>query len=356
MIESLLKPIYKNLLDSPCGGPSVNNGKGIWMNCNENPEGVSEKALEAMEKAIHNVNLYPEPTCIELKEKLAAKYGVRPENIAVANGSSGIIDTLGTLFSCDGDETIFCQPTFMIYNDITVNNGGTAKILPLTKEMYFDDDAMAEAINEKTKMVMICNPNNPTGCMVPKEKLFNFLEKLPDNVIALIDEAYIDFAEETKSDCTAVPFINKKNVVVVRTFSKISGLAGVRIGYAIANEKIIGLLNRRLMTFNVNKVALAGACGLLDDIQYLDNSYKHNAEGRKYLSEELEKLGFKVYESQTNFIYCTVEGIDVVKTNENLLANDIHINMRPEQIRISIGNMEQNKIFINTLKKSIVRL
>lgn len=350
MLRDLVKPIFRENADDEPKAPKVNDHTGLWLNCNENPYGVSKLAVKAMQEAVADVNLYPEPLCKELKKKLANHYHLKPENFAVANGSSGIIDALGSLFINPGDSTIFCQPTFMIYDTITKSNHGKSAILPLTKDMKYDLNGIRATIDSTTKMICICNPNNPTGTLISKAELTRFIKELPDHIVVLMDEAYIDFSDGRGAD-SMIELIDEKPVVVVRTFSKICGLAGVRIGYAIASEEMIRFINSRLLTFNVNKVALAGASALLDDQEYLDQCYFGNRECRAYLENALSDLGFEVFHSQTNFVYALTHDIDDAAVNAALLEKNIHINLANGTVRVSVGTMKQNEELIAALKE-----
>ena len=353
MIETLVREVVRKGVDKmppgPKGKPKLQGVKEIHLDANENQYGPSPIALKAMKEAAEMVNTYPTPAGNELAEKLAAFHGLKPENIVLGNGSSTILEKVGTVFLNPGDEVITCLPTFMIYIMIMENCEAKPVICKLTEDKKFDLKAMQSAITDKTKMIWICNPNNPTGTVVDSDELEAFIRNLPEHIITLVDEAYIDYAQE--GQCRSmISLIQEKNVIVTRTFSKIYGLAGVRVGYAVANEEICKYLRSQIMMFNINKIGIAGAYASLDDREYYENCRKNHISDRRYMTEELTRLGFKVYDSQASFLYMDPpESVSVEAVNDALRERGIYTNMSPGNIRISLGTTEQNRYVIQCL-------
>lgn len=357
MIEQLAKESVKKIPPYiPGKNPDEVENKGEEvidkLSSNENQLGPSPKAVEAMIRCAANSHLYPDFFAIDLRSKIADKFGVGKENVITACGSSMILELLGQVFVQPQDEVIFCVPTFMLYASITTGNDGIPVMLPLNDKLEYDLDAMLHAINEKTKMVMICNPNNPTGTALSGKQIREFIKKVPDHILIVVDEAYIEFADRPDIE-TMLPLVKEKeNVIVLRTFSKIYGLAGLRVGYGIAAPEMIDLLSRKLPAFNTNKAAVEAAKASLEDEEYVKKSYQMIVKGRKYLTEEFKKLGFTVYESQTNFIYVNTH------TNPTLVSDELEkkgiiIRGNFDYTRITIGTMEQNKKIIKCMKEFV---
>lgn len=330
---------------------SINKKQVMHLDANENQYGPSPKAVEAMKEAVSQANSYPSPMGNELLERLAQYHGLQPENIVLGNGSSTILEKIGAAFIRPGDEIITCLPTFMIYIMIIENCEGKPMICNLTEDKKFDLKSMRKAITDHTKMIWICNPNNPTGTAVDSDELEAWIRALPDRIMTVVDEAYIDYADEEK--CRSMQsLILEKNVIVTRTFSKIYGLAGVRVGYALAKKEICEKLRSQIMIFNVNKVGLAGACSALEDREYYEFCRQKHIADRKYLTMELTRLGFKVYESQASFLYMDPPaGMDVEAVDAALKERGIFTNMKPGNIRISLGTEQQNRFLIQSLEE-----
>lgn len=321
----------------------------IKLGSNESQIGPSSKAIQAMIDIAAGSNTYPDPVASDLGQALADYYGIEPENIVCGNGSSTVLDAICRAYLNPGDEVLFCMPSFQIYEMFTKEMDAVPVVLPLDKDLKFDLGAMKKAITDKTKLVMICNPNNPTGSFVGSKELSDFIKGLPDHVICVIDEAYIEFA--TNPDCaTMLPLINDYNVVVVRTFSKIWGLAGARVGYAMANQEIAKYIRSCICTFNVNKMVIAAAITSLKDKEFLQLSWESNKEGKEYLTYELEKFGWKVWPSQSNFIYITETGMDAGTIAKEMEKRGIIIRGNMGYLRITIGTMEQNQKMVAAFK------
>jgi histidinol-phosphate aminotransferase len=325
----------------------------IKLASNENPLGASPKAVHAIRKAAEEVYYYPEGSCFELKKELARKLEAAPENLIFGNGSDELLLMISQAFFNPGDEIIQADPnlTFVEYNTVTAIAGAVPVFVDL-KDYCFDLMAMAEKINEKTKLIFIANPNNPTGTIVTKAEVEEFLKKVPENVLVVFDEAYYEYVERADYPEVILNVKEGKNVIILRTFSKIYGLAGLRIGYGIANKDIISILEKVKQPFNVNSIAQAGALAALSDLRHIEQSRKTNSEGKSFLYDSLEAMGLEFVSSQANFIL-----IDL-KKNAKEAAGDMlkeGIIVRPiggpNFIRVTIGTAVQNEKFIKTLKK-----
>ncbi len=328
---------------------NVDFSKLIRMGFNEHPYGMSPKALKIMEEETVKSNFYGDFGKGAVKKALADFYGFETKNIYASAGSSPLIETIGCAFLNPGDEVLMC-PTFAAFIDMAQIRMATPVIVPLNEDMTYDLDGIYNAITDKTKIIVVCNPNNPTGTYVGKEKLIEFIKKVPDNILILMDEAYLEFA--TASDCVSMyPLIKEmpeKPIIILKTFSKYYGMAGVRVGYAIAQPEIIEALDK-CPGVMISKAGQAGAIAALADQEYYKEVKKKIVEGMTYLETEMEKLGCKVYHSQTNFILFDPHmEAQVVRTK--MMEAGIMISA-PSICRVSVSTMEDNELFIKTLKE-----
>ena len=316
---------------------------------NENQFGCSPKATEAMNKAVAGIHIYPDFSTQFLKEKIGEKHGLSPYHVITGNGSSEIINQIGTLFAEPGSEIVFCEPTFGAYRDMADFNGAVCRTFPLDSKLRFDLDAMEEAISSDTKIVIVCNPNNPTGTFVDADHLEAFIRRIPKDILVVIDEAYIEYADHPACR-SMLPLVREglENLLILRTFSKIYGLAGARVGYGLGYPALIYELMRSFFPFNVGSVGVAGALAALDDDSHRDYVYRGNAEGRRYLTENLRALGCDVWDSQTSFVYFDAH-MEPKKLQEAVQKQDIMI-ASYQHSRVSVGTMEQNQRFIAVMK------
>ncbi|AOV07446.1 histidinol-phosphate transaminase [Sporosarcina ureilytica] len=322
---------------------------------NENPLGPSSKAVDAMQQAMAESHLYPDPTAAELREKLATIYGVLPEQIITGNGADNVISFVISAFVNEGDEVLYCTPTFPAYRSTTLLMGGKPVEVPLTKELTFDLDSLKENITDKTKLIFICNPNNPTGTIVESNALEQFIASVPEHVTVILDEAYIEYVRK-ENYLTGIDFFKKGYpVITIRTFSKFYSLAGLRVGYAVASEEMLAPMLRLREPFAVNRPAIAAAVATLDDTEFTEDHFEMNEAEKLALSEKMEELGFTVYPSSTNFLFIHIKS-DAQELFNALLKKGIII--RPctgwgydEYVRISIGTKEQNELLLSTLKQ-----
>ena len=326
----------------------------IKLASNETSVGPSPLAVEAVKREAGNINLYPEATSRLLREKLADKLKIDKEMIIFGNGADDVIDLIGMAFVNEGDEVITCETTFPAYRTAVKIMGGKLILVKL-KDFRFDLAEIVKRINEKTKMIFLCNPNNPTGTILTKKEINRFMEKISQDIIVIFDEAYCDYVEN-KNYINGLPFVSEgKNVIVVRTFSKIAGIAGVRVGYAIARQELISYLRRVVNPFTTNRLAQVAALASLDDEEHRKKVLNSNHEGKKYLYKELEKLKLFYVLTETNFIFIDVKE-DSETIFEKLLKKGVII--RPGKpygcanfIRVTVGTSYENKKFIQAIRE-----
>ncbi|MHB0997887.1 MAG: histidinol-phosphate transaminase [Armatimonadota bacterium] len=326
----------------------------IKMASNENPLGPSRKALEAMMKAVENVALYPDGSCFYLVKALAEHWGVNEDNIIIGNGSDELIHYTGITFLSPGDEVIQADTTFVRYESATVLNDCECTMVPL-KNFAYDLDAIAERISEKTRMIFIANPNNPTGTAVSQKDVDRFMSKIPQKVIVVFDEAYNEYVESKDFPDTLQYVKDGANVLILHTFSKIYALAGLRVGYGIARPEIIQCMHQVREPFNVNSIAQAGAIASLKDPGQVTRSARVNSEGKKYLYSEFMSMGCEYAPSEANFIWVNIN-TDCRPVFKELLKKGVIIRTGDifgytTYIRVTIGTEEQNKRFIKSLRE-----
>ena len=326
----------------------------VKLASNETSVGPSPLAVEAIKKEIENIYLYPEGSSRLLREKLAHKLNLDKEMIIIGNGADNVIDLVGMAFINEGDEVITGEITFPAYETITKIMGGKLISVKL-KNFRFDLEEIAQRINEKTKIVFLCNPNNPTGTIVDKEAVDRFTKQVPEDVTVVFDEAYYDYVEDENYPNSLSYVLEEKNVIVLRTFSKIAGIAGVRIGYGIAKKELIGYLMRVVNPFTTNRLAQVAALASLDDEEHRKKVLRSNQEGKKYLYKELKQLGLFYTASEANFLFIDLKE-DTEVIFEKLLKKGVIIRPGktwgcPNFIRVTIGTPYENEKFISTLKE-----
>ncbi len=324
----------------------------IKLASNENPLGPSPKAIEAITKFAGQVNLYPDGSCYRLKKALARELDVSEDQLFIGNGSNEIIQIMSLTYLNPGDETIMPVPSFPRYEPLTRLMNGVAHQVPL-KDFRMDLPAMAGLINDRTKMIYICNPNNPTGNIATKKEMDTFLEKVPPHVMVVLDEAYFEFADDPVYP-DGVEYLKRgHNVIALRTFSKIYGLAGLRVGYGVANPEVVSCLNRVREPFNVNLLAQEAALAALEDQEYIEKVIENNRLGREYFYSEFDKMGLEYIPTQANYIFVNVEE-DEKEIFRKLLEKGVIVRGGfgyPTWIRITIGTPDQNKTLLAALKE-----
>jgi histidinol-phosphate aminotransferase len=322
----------------------------IKLASNENPIGPSPRALTAIKKAVSGLSRYPDGSGYYLSQALAKKYGVELSQIVLGNGSNELIELAVRTFVQQGDEVISADPSFVVYKMITQAAGGVNVIVPL-KENRHDLEAMAGRITPKTKIVFIANPNNPTGTMNTAAEMEQFMGRVPDNVIIAVDEAYCEYVTHADYPDSLNHLKSGKNILSLRTFSKIYGLAGLRIGYGITTPEIAELMNKVRQPFNTNSLGQIGALAALSDRKHVEMSIALNNEGKQFLYQSFGQLGVSYIPTETNFIMfeTQLDGRDLYNA---LLQKGVIIRpMGAKRLRVTIGLPEENKRFAAELEK-----
>lgn len=332
----------------------------IKLASNENAWGPSPRAVEAIRDALQNLHRYPDGSCYYLAQSLAEKLGVRPGEIVFGNGSNEIIGLLIAAFVQPGEEVITSHPTFLMYQKMVQVQGGINMVVELTETMNHDLVAILGAVTPRTRVIFLDNPNNPTGTIVDKDAFASFMEQLPEEVIVVLDEAYVDFVvPELRIDVLA--YIRAgRSVAALRTFSKAYGLAGLRVGYGIMGQEMADYLNRVRQPFNVNSLAQAGGVAALSDEEHYRMTLQKSLEGIAWLSKEVTSLGCRPMETHTNFFLIDVKG-DGKKLYEHMLHQGVIIRPMqaygyPNYIRITVGSADENQRFVKALGKSLKEL
>jgi len=324
----------------------------IKVASNENPLGPSRLALGAMKKALAQANLYPDGNAFYLKQKLAAKLGVDPQNLILGNGSNEIIEFIGHALLSQDTEVVVSQYCFAVYPIVTALFGAKLVTVP-AKNFGHDLDAMLAAITPQTRVVFVANPNNPTGTLVSSEALSRFVRAVPSNVLVALDEAYIEFLPDPHDLLPQIRSGERPNLLLMRTFSKIYGLAGLRIGYGIGEPELIAAMEKVRQPFNINAICQAGALAALDDTKHVERTRKTNARGVKRFAREFRRLKLEFVPSAGNFILVRV-GDGARSFNEmqklGVIVRPMGGYSLPEWIRISIGTPKENQRCLEALK------
>jgi histidinol-phosphate aminotransferase len=325
----------------------------IKLASNENPLGPSPAALAAMQKAIAQLHLYPDGNAFYLKQKLAEKLGITPSNLILGNGSNEIIEFVGHAMLAPGVDVVMSQYCFAVYPIVTRLFGANPIVVP-AKNYGHDFTAMLAAITPNTRVMFVANPNNPTGTLATSEEVLKLVEKTPRNVLLVMDEAYIEFLDEPVDLLRQIRRGERPNLLVMRTFSKIFGLAGLRLGYGIAQPELIAALEKIRQPFNINSIAQAGALAALDDAEHVRRTRTNNAEGLKFISDGLREMKLETIPSAANFILVRVgdgQRIFEALQNQGVIVRPLGGYQMPEWIRISIGSAQENKRCLAALKK-----
>jgi histidinol-phosphate aminotransferase len=339
--------------------------KCIKMASNENPFGPSPKAIAAMQAVLGESNFYPDDDASDLRQRLANLHSVQPEQIVPTAGSTALLGIIARTLLSPGLNAITSERSFIVYPIATRAAGGTLIEVPTLVD-GFDLDAVASAINSDTRIIYLANPNNPTGTLVPAKDVDRFVEKVPDHVVVILDEAYCDFAQYFAAErgvdySHGLDYVRQgRKVVVLRTFSKAHGLAGVRAGYGVGPAELMSYFARMRTTFSVSTVAQAGALAALDDEGHTQLALRNNAEQSHVLTEGISEFGYRVVPTWANFLYCEI-GDDAAAMAKRLQENGVIIRPlvpwgAPTAIRITIGTPEQNQFFLQTFKRVMERV
>ncbi len=333
-------------------------GKKRWVKLasNENLLGPSPKAVKALLREAKKVYLYPDGPCGDLRRAIAERLSIPEETVAVSNGADNLILLIANAFVDRGDEAIMADPTFTVYANVTYLMGGEPVSVRL-KDYNHDLQAMLKKVSQRTKLIFVCSPNNPTGTIVKKEELDRFLRRLPERTILVLDEAYGDFVED-RDYPDSLEYVRKgRPVIVLRTFSKLYGLAGLRIGYALGKKELMDCLYQVREPFPVNRLAQAAGVAALGDQDHARRSFQMVCEGRVYLYRELESMGLSYVPSQANFVFIDFgrnsDGVFKDLLREGVIIRPGMIWKYPTFARVTVGRMEDNRRFIRALKKML---
>jgi histidinol-phosphate aminotransferase len=326
----------------------------IKLASNENPLGPSPYAMEALRGSIANVNYYPDGNCYYLKRDLAASLGCTEGQLIIGNGSDELLKMIAEAFLNPGEELIFAKPTFSEYEFVGRVMDAVPVAVPVDNNFAHDLQAMAGRVSKRTKIVFICNPNNPTGNIVARTDLESFLGAIPEHVLVVIDEAYKEYVTDPSYPDSLAYVKEGRRLISLRTFAKIYGLAGLRIGYGIASPEIISLINRVKEPFNVNYLAQVAARAALKDDEHLRRSREMVISGKSFLYEAFDRLGLKYVPTQANFIFVDI-GMDSRSAFLSLIREGVIVRTGdifgcPNFIRVTIGTPEQNRRFVQALK------
>ena len=327
----------------------------VKLASNENPLGPSRKAVRAMRRALREAHLYPESSCYALVKRLSQELKVGENQIVIGNGSNEIIELLARGFVSEGDEVISSECSFLVYPILTQVCGAKFVRVPM-KNFRYDLAGILQAVTERTKIIFIANPNNPTGTYVNASEVEDFLARVPKHVVVCFDEAYVDFVDA--KDFPHMLFhvkTEKPNIIILRTFSKAYGLAGVRVGYAVGAPEMIGYLHKIRQPFNVNSLAQAAATAALDDRFFLWRTKYLVSSGKRYLSRRFGELGLRHLPSQGNFVLADT-GRDADEVCQALLRQGLIIRSMkayglPTWIRVTVGRRSQNALFYRRLRR-----
>jgi len=361
-LEDRVKPYIRGLSPYVPGKPieelerELGIRGSIKLASNENPLGPSPKAVEAMRKAAAEIHRYPDGASFALRAALSKRLGVAGDQLVFGAGADEILELIAKTLIGEGDEVVYAWPSFAMYPIVVQGMGATGVPVPLTRDLVHDLDGMLAAIGPRTRVVMVCNPNNPTGTSVGRDAFDRFVAALPDDVVLAIDEAYFEFVRRPDFPDALALTKRRPGTVVLRTFSKIYGLAGIRIGYGVCDRELASYLERARHPFNVNRLAEVAALAALDDDAHFEKTRAVNAAGATYLAKELARLRIETWPTDANFILART-GADVY---EALLRQGVIV--RPmkgfgltEHVRISIGLPEENERFVKALEDVLAK-
>ncbi|MDX8384642.1 MAG: histidinol-phosphate transaminase [Ghiorsea sp.] len=324
---------------------------------NENPYGVPPQAVQAMQDAASEAHRYPDGDCFALKQALASEYEIETNQLLVGNGSNELLELVIRCFAGAGDEVVYSQRGFIVYALATTAAGGTGIAVPEADGLTHDLKAMAAAVNANTKVICIANPNNPTGSLLPTDALQAFLDTLPRHVVVILDEAYYEYVQDDISD--SIHHLNHPGLIVSRTFSKAYGLAGCRVGYAVADSDLLAVVNRFREPFNVNSLAQAGARGALCDKEWLLEKVAACKKERLRLEHGLLERGCFMAKSYANFVLLQHEkSLEICKLleDEGVIVRPLAPYGMPDVLRVSVGSFYENTAFLSALDDVLAEL
>ena len=353
--NALYSPFFKEFLPSKFPEPEQLLAK---LNANENPYGPSPKAIEALQGAAHKGNRYAWSELFELVGKIATKEGVNPKNIMMGPGSSDLLEKTAMVLFMNGGNIVSADPSYMSLIRVAEATGATWKGIPLKEDWSHDLKAMEAAIDSETKLIYICNPNNPTGSLTDAKELLDFCSRVSDKVPVFIDEAYLGFLEDGDKQ-SMVSLINEgKDVIIARTFSKIHGMAGLRVGYVVAQEKTLDKIQEITRGgMGISFPSIYAAMASMDDVEFQTKSRTLNKEAREYVCSYLKKMGYDYIPSYTSFVIFPIE-MDGKEFLKKMISKKVGVRafeiMDKNWCRVSIGTMDEMKIFTKALSEVLV--
>ena len=326
----------------------------VKLASNENPLGPSSKVTAGLAKQLEQLSRYPDGSGYLLKRKLQEKLGLDPSTVTIGNGSNDVLELIARVFLGPGLESIVSQHSFVVYPLVTKALGAELNVIP-AKDFGQDLAATAKAISDKTRIIFVANPNNPTGTWVNESSLRNFLAQVPGDVLVVLDEAYFEYVIEPDYPNGLALVKDFDNLIVTRTFSKAYGLAGLRIGYAVSHPDIADLMNRVRQPFNVNAMSLAASLIALDDDEHVNKSVQLNTEGLKFLNEACGQLGLNYIPSVGNFLTIDFgrEAMPIYDAllKEGVIVRPIGVYGMPNHLRVTVGTTNENARFVDALQK-----
>jgi histidinol-phosphate aminotransferase len=356
-LERLVKPHILELEPYQPGKPieelerELGIEGSIKLASNESPIGPSPRAVAAMREALGGVHRYPDGASFALRRALAARLRVGGDQLVFGAGADEILELLAKVLLGPGDEAVFAWPSFAMYPIVVQGMGARALRVPLTRDLVHDLPAMARAVGPRTRLVFVCNPNNPTGTSVGAEAFDRFVSELPPTLVLAVDEAYADFARRPDFPDSLAWLDRRPGTIVLRTFSKLWGLAGLRVGYGVADRELAGYLERARHPFNVNRLAETAALAALGDDSHAERARRVNAEGVEYLTRELRALGVEVWPTDANFVLARPGDVYERLLREGVIVRPLRGFGLPEHIRISVGLPEENERLVKTLRR-----
>jgi histidinol-phosphate aminotransferase len=327
----------------------------VKLASNENPLGPSPLALEAIKAALPDIALYPDGNGFELKKALSQKLGVAQGQIVLGNGSNDVLEFMARAFLRKGASAIFAQHAFAVYPLVTQATGATGIEVP-AREFGHDLDAMLAAVRDDTKIVFIANPNNPTGTLLSAAAIEDFLKRLPAHVLAVLDEAYVEYLPDGLRIDSVAWLARFPNLVITRTFSKAYGLAGLRVGFALAHPSVADMMNRVRQPFNVNSLAQVAATAALGDADFIGKSFRLNQDGMRQLTDGFKRLGIAYIPSYGNFVSFRIGNATAMYQSllkQGVIVRPVANYAMPEYLRVSVGLESENKKFLDVLEAGL---
>ena len=358
-ILEILPPWSSRIRPYPPGKPieEVERELGrtaIKLASNENPLGPSPKAQEAMRKFLSSIHFYPDGSGYYLRRKIAEIHGLEMDQVILGAGSTDLIELVAKTFLSAGDEAITSESAFYMYR-LAIQDMGAGLVLTPLRDLTFDLPAIAHAVTQRTKVIYLGNPNNPTGTMFRAEDLDRFLGALPPRILVVLDEAYFEYVQRPDYSHSVDDVRAGKNILVLRTFSKVHGLAGIRLGYGMGHPELIESLNRIRSPFNANSMAQVAGMAALDDREHVQRSVESNAREMKFVTEELTLLGVRYTPSAGNFLLidtgrdCEEDFVRLL--HEGVIVRPMKIYSFPTSLRVTVGRHEENELFLDALRR-----